>query len=499
MKRFSVRLSMVDRVCSLLGRCAARCTTVAVFSAALFTATIGTPITLLAQRPWPDPLRSILDDDALKATEAEGDLRKLLRSPDRTEEMALALALSGVNRNDPEIVRVAITGLKQVFPDPRPETTQLVNRLRLWYSLSGQNTSDPATAFMALVKPATDGSLDPKEAKLHIAMLGAVAGMLDPEESGSPIRRETIAQTEQLLAQPQHRSLLNAYKAAQDTTRDRARGLAETIARVQSIGIEAAEKELADLGFKFVEMGIAAKDAAISARELIRNAREIRNQNIKDSRKLETLVRRIDLDAKIPTPGHPGTPPIEPRLPNKSDIHVDEYKEVRDGYVEKTDSQGNKTREPKYKNERRSQSEIDRERSEKFAGLMQQYQVLKAQYDRYLAVYQQSLASWIETDTKRREDLKKKREEAVARQEELAKEIAAVKEEKEAAAREASSQRSEAEVLVERYEWLEISVKAIKENRVPAAFRTANFDIMNLVSEQQRLLALAKTRSPESN
>ncbi len=444
---------------------------------------------------WQEACKLIGTQDNALAERIEKSLREALRSPERTEVMACALMLSCVERGDTDGVKSALAGTRSVFPTASVETQSFMARVRLWLWLSANTPKEveyAASTFRDLVTSTHRGELPKVELRAHAQLLGTVCGMLQPESAESPIPADTLKIAEQCLSASNIPDVKSRFKQSQQNAKQRAAALEQTIGNIKSkipddVTNEQATRKsrLAELGYEFTN----TRDLMI---EIVRNSREVSRQNKFDRRKLADYIRRLKREWTTPTAGHPGQPPIEPGVPQKSYIKVVEYTEI-DDYETRTDVDGNKY-EVKVGTKRkdRSQSDIDRERNEKYSRLMAEYQLLKADFDRRIAIYVPLLNSWIESDRVRRLKLQEENTAAEARSEELLTSNKQLRKEAVEAKSEFREQRSDVEVLAGEYELTDIALQSLASKSFCSAFRPPHFKLIDVDEEKNRLMSRIK-------
>lgn len=444
---------------------------------------------------WQEACKHVGTQDRLLGEKVERALREALRTPERTEVMACALVLQCVSRGDCDAVKAALSGMKSVFPQLSLESRCLVGRVRLWLWLTTDEPKGPeyaTAAFREIVTSTHSGTLPKPELRADSQIIGTVCGMLGLEDAQSPIAVDNLKIAEQCLTSSKVSDVKSRFKLSQQAARERAESIEKTIASVRSKSIDLVVNEQADRKEKLRELGYEFTSTRELMIEVVRNSREVSRQNTVDRRKLADYVRRLNREWTIPTAGHPGQPPIEPRVPRKSDIQVDEYEKKSDGYETKTDANGNTYKKEKFKNERRSSSDIERDREREFGRLMAEYRIQKADFDRRIAIYVPLLKSWVETDRVRREKLQAEKMAAEARSEELLEKNKQLREEASDAKADFQDQRSEVEVLAEEYELTEIALKSLKSPSTALTYRPPNFELIDVDDEKFRLLGRIK-------
>lgn len=121
----------------------------------------------------------------------------------------------------------------------------------------------------------------------------------------------------------------------------------------------------------------------------------VRQQNFVIRNRLVGNLQWVIQDSYVPTPGHPGNPPIPPSTPDRGNIRVDEYKTTRV-------KRGDKWVEEK---ERKSSYEIEREKDQIFLNRQQRYAVEKPLYDQRKAVWDRQFQAWQMLDALRWQEL----------------------------------------------------------------------------------------------
>jgi len=294
---------------------------------------------------WQEACKLVGTQDLALAEKIEKTLREALRLPQKSEVMACALILQCVGRGDSEAVKAALAGARSVFPQASVETQSLMARVRLWLWLTANEPKVAAYAtgtFRELVTNTYRGELSKPELRAHSQLIGTVCGMLQSERAESPISADNLKIAEQCLSASKISDVKSRFKQSQQIGKRRAEAIEQTIERVNAkspddvADEQAARKaKLADLGYEFTN----TRDLMI---EIVRNSREVSRQNTLDRRKLADYMKRLIREWMIPTAGHPGQPPIEPRMPIESEIKVEEYT-----YETKYDKDGKKEREEK--------------------------------------------------------------------------------------------------------------------------------------------------------
>ena len=383
---------------------------------------IQSQVVLSQPLTWQEACKLIGTQDDALAERIEKSLRAALRSPERTEVMACGLVLFCVAQGDTDAVKSALAGTRSAFPTASVETQSFMARVRLWLWLAANTPKEveyAASTFRDLVTATHRGELPKVELRAHAQLLGTVCGMLQPESAESPISVENLRIAEQCLSGSKIPEVKSRFKQSQLTAAGRALALEQTIARVKPVAAHVSADEQATRKAKLADLGFAFNSTRDLMIEIVRNTREVARQNTVDRRKLAAHVSGLARDWLIPTEGHPGQPPIEPRKPQKSTIRVEEYETVSDGYKTETDAEGNKYKVSKTTEVRRNSADIERERNEKYMQQVAQYNVLKADFDRRIVVYVPLLNSWIEADRIRRQKIQADRAAAIARSEEL--------------------------------------------------------------------------------
>ncbi len=440
---------------------------------------------------WEEACKWIGTQDPALSEKIGETLRGALRSPQRSEVRACALILHAVHRGDCDAVRAALAGTRSVYPQASTETECFVARVRLWLWLTANDPkgAEYATATFRELVTHTNRGVPPKpELRAHSQLLGTVCGMLHSSLAESPISVDYLKIAEQCLSESKVSEVKSRFKQGQQFASKRAESIEQTIELVGARAPDEVAVEQADRKAKLAEMGYEFTSTRDLMIEVVRNTREASRQNTLDRRKLADYVKKLNREWLIPTAGHPGQPPIEPRKPSKSAIRVDEYESKSDGYETKKDGNGNEYREKKYKEVKRSESDIERERNQIYSGLMAEYSVYKADFDRRIAIYIPLLNSWIEADRIRRQKLQEERVAAEARSDELLESNKQLREEATDLKSEFREQRSEVEILAEKYELTDIALQALASRSISSAFRPPYFELIDVEAEKFRLL-----------
>ncbi len=435
---------------------------------------------------WQDAVGLIDSEDAAEVELAEGILRESLRTSARTEEMACGLILICMKRQDITAAIKAITGIRRVFSNPNAETQSFVTRSQLWVLLAH---SDPEMArkstapFRELVlKTCRDKTLSPVTLRANAMAIGVTCGMLRSPSSGKWIVEKDLDIAEKCMLESQTIEISSTFKSRLGEAMDRAALVEATIERIRQVdpAVVASEQtvreeRLADLraGFDSVKEGSLA---------IIRNAREAAKQSTSERRKLADLLRGLEREWKLVTPGHPGSPPRAPKEPQRSDVNVDEY-EWRMEYETVRDADGNTSRQLTRKRVRRDSGDVRREEDFEYRQLQDRYRNDKAEYDSKREQYSQLLTEWKQRDLVRRTNLKSQQMAALARREVLEQIEEARKEEQSAAAAELTDQSSELRKLTEEFELIQLALETIEQKTTTIAFQPPHFKVIDFEAE----------------
>jgi len=360
---------------------------------------------LLGSKAWCQSMAETSTDELLEALHVLGSgSKEELLSARKTFESAveqqpdlglarIAIVFANFELRDWEEIRKSILELKKSKVAVPKSFRATIGRIQLCLAIVDGDRENAEKLFKGIVNAAMNEELPLTEKRNYQAIVGAIVGLLNRPDLKSPISQSILNNADHLMSKGKN-APTSSYQSSFDSHRKLGDELTEWLNKWDSDKMQARKQSLEELRNAVGEEEELLARTINVLRSSTGSHRNALRQNLFGTRKLSLERDMVVADNNTPTPGHPGPPPTPPQQPIESQIRVDEYETKYD-------------KDGKKKEEKRPQSDIDRERKQEFQRAMVSYKAAKVTYDSHRRSYNQFLSVWNDRDFVRREELTK--------------------------------------------------------------------------------------------
>ena len=438
-------------------------------------------------RTWVDATRLLDSQSVQELQRGEAWLRQALAKEETPVEAAWALALFCVKRDDLSAVDRVIKAVAQRYPELPLPVAIAIERLKVTVALAQENVAEAESAMKRLANVTTSKVISKEDQQLNAVCIGTLIAMLDTDMAQSPLSQETFDLAKKAIPSLNNSAISSQFEKAYEFSKALAKSLSIKFETINQTGIESVKTEQISLTKRYAELSKTFDDAEEEHKSTKRNADDQSKANRVSIKRLQAFVTQLEKNWKIVTPGHPGPMRPAPEMPIKSKVYVDET-ETRYETTTVTDANGNRVQKQTRKEVRRPQTEIDRERDQKYAGLLQAFNANRAEYDRYLVRYQDAFATWSQADRDRRETMKKEKEDSLQQAASLDKQIDDLEAEKVDGGKQITAMRAQLKQLKLECDSVAEVLRATAIQKPQSSFRPGFFETIFVDQEKSRLL-----------
>ncbi len=340
-------------------------------------------------------IRSIDSDSDERLLEARSTLAKAIKNDPKSAILSVSYLAISLALEDDDKARKVIQHLAKQKPAMPPKIRSEVGKVQLHFAILDNDKENAERLFNAVLRSLDKEGLSRAERNALLSILGTITATLAPMDELSPISMEVLKAADHSLRE---KSKVNAdYVVAYKNAAERCKYLSEWLEKWDQ---EHLDERLSSLAEQKMELDARQAELDMTVKSTRANTADHRDairQNFKGNQKLAQTLEGIIAEQMTPTLGHPGFPPVPPEVPDKAKITVDEYKTVyRSGKEEK---------------EKRTSTEMDRDRDSKYSSWLQTYEFERTAYSQRKKVYDDTLAAWMLRDKVRQQDLAQKRNE----------------------------------------------------------------------------------------
>jgi hypothetical protein len=436
---------------------------------------------------WLDAVKLLDHSSVEDAKRGETLLRQELAQIETPVEAAWALALFCIKRDDWVAADKVLKAIGTRYPNPPMPVLVAVERIKLSVALHLEDATAADIALKKIANATSNTVVSKEDRQLNAASIGAIIGMLEDDVASSPISLEMLDQLQVALRAVKQDDISPQFQFAYQSSRSKAGLLAEKLAKLETVGIDAIQSELQQIAIDREAHSQSVKDAEEALRLAKINADEQTKANRVSIKRLQAYVAKLEQNWKVPTAGHPGPEKPGPVKPQKSSIIVDEF-EYKNETVTETDSTGNRVQRTRSVRTRRPQREIDRERDFQYARLMDIYRLQKAEFDEYIVKYRNVLGAWIQADRDRRDKLQDDKRNSLQQASELNKQIDEMEADRIASAKEVTEMRRRLKEIESEEAVLAEVVRTAATQKPEQSFRPGFFETIFVEKEKSRLV-----------